>query len=266
MDVQDLFETLPTLQPCTNSTDTTTTQSKYELTMKTLDDYFTPKVNVPYERHIFRQMKLEESDTVHQFIARLTRQAVNCEFGQESKEHIRDQVIDKCNSSALRRKLLTKGTGLKLDDLQEISRAMETVDAQMKAMKLENNHGSNLNTEKSESVNRVGQRSNQSVKPVAQSVRRIPFSLRPKVKDKLKELMEQDIIEEVNGPTPWVSPVVIVPKSGGDIRLCVDMRLANDAIIRERHPIPTVEEVLYEMNGSSLFTKLDLKWGFHQIE
>ncbi|PIK62915.1 hypothetical protein BSL78_00150 [Apostichopus japonicus] len=44
------------------------------------------------------------------------------------------------------------------------------------------------------------------------------------------------------------------------------MRLANDAIIRERHPIPTVEKVLYEMNGSSLFTKLDLKWGFHQIE
>lgn len=56
MDVQDLFETLPTLQPSTNSTDTTTTQSKYELTMKTLDDYFTPKVNVPYERHIFRQI------------------------------------------------------------------------------------------------------------------------------------------------------------------------------------------------------------------
>ena len=82
-----------------------------------------------------------------------------------------------------------------------------------------------------------------SVRPVAQNPRRIPY-----------------------GPTPWVSPVCIVPKPSGEIRLCVDMRRANEAIQRERHPIPTIDEVLLDMNQSTVFSKLDLKWGFHQIE
>ena len=68
--------------------------------------------------------------------------------------------------------------------------------------------------------------------------------------------MEKDIIEEVSSrPTEWGSPLVVVPKSDGDIR-----------IVRERHPIPTIEEVLYDLNGSTIFSKLDLKWGFHQIK
>lgn len=103
------------------------------------------------------------------------------------------------------------------------------------------------------------------ITPVAQKPRRIPFSLREKLEQKLDELLKLDIIERVEGPTPWVSPVVIVPKPSGDIRLCVDMRQANQAVIRERHMIPTVEEILYDLNGSSVFSKLDLCQGFHQL-
>lgn len=55
-----------------------------------------------------------------------------------------------------------------------------------------------------------------------------------KMEQKLEELVECDIIEPVEGPTPWVSPVLMVPKPSGDIRLCVDMRKANKAIVRER--------------------------------
>lgn len=51
-----------------------------------------------------------------------------------------------------------------------------------------------------------------------------------------------------------------------DIRMCLDMRRANAAIIRERYPIPTVDELLQGMNGSVTFSKLDLKWGYHQLE
>ena len=83
----------------------------------------------------------------------------------------------------------------------------------------------------------------------------------------MDELLAKDIIEEVShNPTEWVSPLVVVPKTDGDIRICVDMRRANSAIERERHPIPTIEEVLYDLNGSTVFSKLDLKWGFHQVE
>ena len=75
-----------------------------------------------------------------------------------------------------------------------------------------------------------------------------------------------DIIEPVEGPTPWVSPIVVLPKQNDEIRLCVDMRRANEAIIRERYQIPTVDEVLHNLNQSTVFSKLDLKWGYHQLE
>ena len=108
---------------------------------------------------------------------------------------------------------------------------------------------------------------NKDVKPVAQPVRRLPFGLREKVDKKLAELLKEDLIDEVpSGPTEWVSPLVVVPKPDGDIRICVDMRRVNEATERERYPIPTIEEVLYDLNGSTVFSKLDLTWGFHQVE
>ena len=92
-----------------------------------------------------------------------------------------------------------------------------------------------------------------SVTPVAQKMRRVPFSLKDKVTAKVNELLEKDIIEKVEGPTTRVRPVVIAPKASGDMRLCVDMRRANQAIIRERLPVPTVDEVLESLNGSTVF-------------
>ena len=67
-------------------------------------------------------------------------------------------------------------------------------------------------------------------------------------------------------PTGWVSPLVLVLKPDKDICICVDMRRADEAIERERHPIPTINEILHDLNGSTVFSKLDLKWGFHQVE
>ncbi|XP_048774395.2 uncharacterized protein K02A2.6-like [Ostrea edulis] len=105
-----------------------------------------------------------------------------------------------------------------------------------------------------------------TVTPVAQPLRRLPFNVRKSVNKKLEELEKMDIIEKVNNPTAWVSPLVVVPKKNGEIRICVDMRRANTAVQRERYPIPTVDEMLEDMNGSKVFSKLDLRWGYHQIE
>ena len=104
------------------------------------------------------------------------------------------------------------------------------------------------------------------VTTIAQKPRRVPFALCEKVTAKVEDLIAKDIVERVEGPTSWISPVVVAPKTSGDIRLCVDMRTANEAIIRERIPIPTVDEVLENLNGSTVFSKLDLRLGFHQIE
>ena len=98
---------------------------------------------------------------------------------------------------------------------------------------------------------------NPNVPPVAQPVSRTLFSLRDKVKKKVEELVSMDITEPVKGLTPWVSPVVVVPQQNDKIRLCVDMRWANEVIITERYPIPTVDEVLQSLNQSTVFSKLD---------
>ena len=106
-----------------------------------------------------------------------------------------------------------------------------------------------------------------SVQPVVQPVRRVPYHLRNKLSKKLDELESLDIIEKVDGPSEWMSPVVCVPKSNSDdIRLCVDMRVANTAVKRERYPIPTVDEVVQELNNSSIFSKINLKMGYFQVE
>ena len=103
------------------------------------------------------------------------------------------------------------------------------------------------------------------VTPVAQKARRIPFHLRKKVERELKILKEQHIIERVDGPTPWVPPLVLIPKKNGAVRICVDMRRANKAITRECYPTPTVDDLIHTLNGATVFSKLDLRSGYHQI-
>ncbi|XP_061713508.1 uncharacterized protein K02A2.6-like [Cydia pomonella] len=104
------------------------------------------------------------------------------------------------------------------------------------------------------------------VKPVIQPYRRIPIPLEAKVNSKLTELLEADIIEEVNGPSQWVSPMVPVLKENGDLRICIDMRRANEAIIRENHPLPTMDELLPHFRQAKFFSRLDIKNAFHQLE
>ncbi|KAK9703734.1 hypothetical protein QE152_g29158 [Popillia japonica] len=113
---------------------------------------------------------------------------------------------------------------------------------------------------------------NQQIKPVTQTYRRIPFSIREKVtnirekvEEEVKRLKPEDIIEDAVGPT--TSPIVLVPRAHDpeSIRLCVDMRAANNAIERERYVSPTVDDILSQLNGAKVFSKLDLKEGYHQL-
>lgn len=62
-----------------------------------------------------------------------------------------------------------------------------------------------------------------------------------------------------------MSPVVGAPKVMGDIRLCVDMHKANQGIMREQIPVPTIDKVLENLISGRVFSKLDPHLGFHQI-
>ena len=106
---------------------------------------------------------------------------------------------------------------------------------------------------------------NETVPPSAQPHRRIPFHLRKGLEQELTRLENEGIIEKVHGPTPWVSPLVVVPKpkNPDKVRLCVDMRVANKAIQRERHITPTIDDLINDLNGATVFSKLDLNQGYH---
>ena len=103
--------------------------------------------------------------------------------------------------------------------------------------------------------------------PVSQPHRRVPFHIRKQVESELNSLEKADIIEKVVGPTPWVSPIVCVPKKQKDqVRICVDMREPNKAIGRERHPMPTLDDLIADLNGATIFSKLDMTQAYHQLE
>lgn len=104
------------------------------------------------------------------------------------------------------------------------------------------------------------------VAPVAQAARPIPFHIRDRFEREIQLMKEQDVIEEHHGPAPWVSNPVISPKDNGGIRITVDLREVNKAIKSTNIPIPRVEDIKIKLSGCKVFSKLDFKSAFHQLE
>lgn len=109
-------------------------------------------------------------------------------------------------------------------------------------------------------------RTSAHIKPVFQPLRRVPIHLEKAVDEKLDELLRRDIIEPKTGPTTWVSPLVVVGKASGEPRLCLDLRRVNEAVVRERFPMPVVEEYLARIGRGKVWSKLDIREAFHQVE
>ncbi|KAL0894100.1 hypothetical protein ABMA27_014144 [Loxostege sticticalis] len=77
------------------------------------------------------------------------------------------------------------------------------------------------------------------------------------------ELLKNDIIQESN--SPYASPVLLVDKPSGEKRMCVDYRSLNKITVKEKYPMPIVEDLIDKLKGCKYYTSLDLKSGYYQI-
>lgn len=99
-----------------------------------------------------------------------------------------------------------------------------------------------------------------------------PFNIRPYRYSTIQKNMVDQLIDEMlnqgiiqHSTSTFVSPIVLVRKNDGTWRLCVDYRRLNQSTIKDRFPIPLIDDLMDELGGAIIFLKLDLKSGYHQV-
>lgn len=92
--------------------------------------------------------------------------------------------------------------------------------------------------------------------------RRVPVTLKGKLKEELDRLQSLGIIQKVTEPTPWVLSLVTVQKPNRQIRVCIDPKDLNRVLRRSHYPTPTIDEVLPELSRAKAFLTVDAKNGF----
>ncbi|GJZ06461.1 putative reverse transcriptase domain-containing protein, partial [Tanacetum coccineum] len=103
--------------------------------------------------------------------------------------------------------------------------------------------------------------------PGAAPVARAPYRLAPsemkELSDQLQELSEKGFIRPSS--SPWGAPVLFVKKKDGSFRMCIDYRELNKLTIKNRYPLPRIDDLFDQLQGSSVYSKIDLRSGYHQL-
>ena len=99
--------------------------------------------------------------------------------------------------------------------------------------------------------------------PFKQKHRRIPPAMIDEVRKHVEDLLSSGVIRK--SKSPWCSNVVLVRKKNGKLRLCVDYRMLNKKTVKDSYALPRVEEIFDVLNGSKLFSTIDMKSGYHQV-
>ena len=93
---------------------------------------------------------------------------------------------------------------------------------------------------------------------------KLPLPVREKVEEKLKR-MEKHITDPVKNPTEWVAPTVVVPNSNGKVRIYVDLTKLNESVRRENFPLSSTDQLLAQLPGAEVFSKLGYNSEFDPI-
>jgi hypothetical protein len=104
----------------------------------------------------------------------------------------------------------------------------------------------------------------EGAKPVITTPYRHPKKYKDEIEKAIKELLDMGHIRPSS--SPFASSVVLVKKKDGTMRMCIDFRALNKKTIKNRYPIPRIDELLDELHGAIYFTKIDLRSGYHQIK
>ena len=92
--------------------------------------------------------------------------------------------------------------------------------------------------------------------------RMAPVELK-ELKLQLQELLEKGFIRP--SISPWGAPVLFVKKKDGTLRLCVDYRQLNKMTVKNKYPLPKIYDLFDQLKGESVFLKIDLRFGYHQL-
>jgi hypothetical protein len=83
------------------------------------------------------------------------------------------------------------------------------------------------------------------------------------LKKQIDELLEKGYIRP--STSPWVAPVLFVEKKDGTRRMCIDYQALNEVTIKNKYPLPTIEDLFNQLRGANVFSKIDLRSGYHQL-
>ena len=81
------------------------------------------------------------------------------------------------------------------------------------------------------------------------------------LKSQLKELLDKKFIHPSS--SPWGAPVIFIEKKDGTMRMCVDYRSLNEVIIKNKYPLPRIEDLFDQLRGAKVFSMIDLRSGYH---
>ena len=104
--------------------------------------------------------------------------------------------------------------------------------------------------------------------PGTAPISKAPYRMAPaelkELKVQLKELMDKGFIRP--SYSPWGAPILFVKKKDGTLRMCIDYRELNKVTIKNKYPLPRIDDLFDQLKGAAIFSKIDLRSGYHQLK